>query len=201
MAARRRTTEREGAEQRRFTLLDGMIVVAAMAVGLDLIRYFDLGFDWEFHSQIWMDPRFFFHSWMIDQLVFQIFQIAIISAMIATLATLAFRLRRPRPARRRLARQPGMVAVRTVVIAWAASVPWLVLGFAGSPVSIALEGPVRSLSLVVVFAGFGVATRWGLLLLSRRWRAEPGWIDRLGRLVGIAWMVLSLGAIGLRMVC
>jgi hypothetical protein len=33
---------------------------------------------------------------------------------------------------------------------------------------------------------------WGLLGLSRRWRAEPSWIDRAGRSIGILWIVLEL---------
>ncbi len=30
---------------------------------------------------------------------------------------------------------------------------------------------------------------WLLLVLGRRWRPEPGWIDRAGRLLGWSWIV------------
>jgi hypothetical protein len=178
-----------------------MIVVASLAVGFDLIRFFDLGFDRRFHSKIWTNPQFFFHSWMLDRLLDQLFQLAIITALISSLATLAFRLRRPKPIRRRLARQPGMAAILPVATAWMASAPWLIMWFFSSSEATAYAGFGMNLSIFVVLAGFGVAIKWSMLLLSRRWLAEPGWIDRLGRLVGVAWMVLSGCAIGLRMVC
>jgi hypothetical protein len=36
--------------------------------------------------------------------------------------------------------------------------------------------------------GFTVAAIWSLLALSGRWRPERSWIDRLGRLLGVAWI-------------
>lgn len=186
---------------RRFTLLDGMIVIAALAIGFGLNRYLDLGFDWDFHSKIWMDPEFFFHSWMFPRFVGNIFKTLVMHALIATFATLVFRLRRPKPTSRRLVRQAGMSAILTVIVAWIASVPWLVLLFYGSPEPTANALFEMNLSIVVVLSGFGIVIRWGMLLFSHRWLIEPSWIDRLGRLVGLAWVVLGICAIGLRMVC
>ena len=34
-----------------------------------------------------------------------------------------------------------------------------------------------------------VAAAWLGLALSRRWRPEPGWIDRVGRLIGVLWLL------------
>jgi hypothetical protein len=34
-----------------------------------------------------------------------------------------------------------------------------------------------------------IAGAWSILLLSRRWRPEPGWIDRMGTIIGACWIV------------
>lgn len=50
-------------------------------------------------------------------------------------------------------------------------------------------------ALIVAYA---VGSSWITLLISGRWRAESGWIDRLGRLLGLVWicpLLLSLGMI------
>jgi hypothetical protein len=201
MATGTEKTEGRAGIRRRFTLLDGMIAVAALAAELALIRSLDLGIDWEFHSKIWTDTHWFFHSWMIDRLFVQIFALATTVALSSTLAALAYRLRRPRPRRRRLASQPGMAAILAAVAAWTMTLPHVAPRLSRSLDSIADELLGIDLGTAAVLAGFGVATRWGMLLLSGRWRSEPSWIDRLGRLVGVGWMALSLWAITLRMVC
>ena len=38
--------------------------------------------------------------------------------------------------------------------------------------------------------GFAVAVAWATLALTRRWRPDPTWPDRLGRLVGLVWVVI-----------
>ena len=187
--------------RRRFTVLDGMIAVAAMAAEFGLIRTLDLGFDWEFHSKIWTETRWFFRSWAIDKLVFQIFLLGVTPALCTTLAAFAYRLRSPRPGWRRVAGQSGMAAILAAVIAWMTTLPWLALRLSGAPEEVVYGFVGINLGLIAVLAGFGVAARWGMLLLARRWRSEPSWIDRLGRLVGVVWMALGLWAISLRMVC
>ena len=37
-----------------------------------------------------------------------------------------------------------------------------------------------------------VGGTWALLILDRRWRPEPSWIDRLGRCLGIYWLAAGL---------
>jgi hypothetical protein len=36
--------------------------------------------------------------------------------------------------------------------------------------------------------GCAVAAGWLILALSRRWRAEPSWLDRLRRGLGVYWI-------------
>ncbi len=38
--------------------------------------------------------------------------------------------------------------------------------------------------------GFAVAASWLVLIVGRRWRPEPSWIDRCGRAVGAYWIML-----------
>jgi hypothetical protein len=42
---------------------------------------------------------------------------------------------------------------------------------------------------VPVFVGLAVLASWMTLVLGRRWRPDPGWVDRLGRAVGVFWVV------------
>jgi hypothetical protein len=100
----------------------------------------------------------------------------------------------PRPRFRRVARQPGAtaslaVAFTVAVLALSETVvisgAWLrgklgflrlvdVLWFIGAPVII---GPA-------------VATGWLVVAVTVGWRPQPNWLDRLGRVWGIAWIVL-----------
>jgi hypothetical protein len=34
-----------------------------------------------------------------------------------------------------------------------------------------------------------VGSSWVILLAGGRWRADPGWGDRLGRLLAVMWLV------------
>jgi hypothetical protein len=40
-----------------------------------------------------------------------------------------------------------------------------------------------------------VGSVWAVLALDRRWRPEPGWLDRLGRILGAYWLVDALGVL------
>jgi hypothetical protein len=94
-----------------------------------------------------------------------------------TLAVIVMRLRRPRPDWRTLATQPGFVAC----IAGP-------LGFL-----IFLEASYLDATIKPELAIAGtVAVAWVVLAVSRRWAAEPSWIDRLGRFLGVSWIVAAL---------
>jgi hypothetical protein len=115
-----------------------------------------------------------------------------------TAALIAIRFRHPRAPLRRVARQPGLAAclavsvvsligaIRQAMLAclyWSETpgARWIdplrsILGFQWSEQS---AGPT----------GLAVGAVWLLLRLSRRWRPEPGWIDRAGIIVGVYWIV------------
>jgi hypothetical protein len=125
-----------------------------------------------------------------------------------TPAPLAIRLRRPRPVLRRLTRQPGVAALAaaTTVLAVGALDTAIVaivrLIRVTAPPQPGPREPVPSppdptwwigpIGHFVPIVAFAVLSAWVLLALSGRRRPDPGWIDRLGRLLGAAWLVLSL---------
>jgi hypothetical protein len=66
--------------------------------------------------------------------------------------------------------------------------------FGGKPGSRSTAGPGHPDEPGWTLGGFAVAICWATLALGGRWRAEPSWIDRLGRIVGVAWMVMGVAA-------
>jgi hypothetical protein len=97
-------------------------------------------------------------------------------------AFLILRLRRPRPPMHSLVRQPGFAACAAPVGCYLAALP------------LSLLGPFVPAGEVIEFAGqilVAAATplTWFFLAVTRRWAAEPSWIDRLGRILGALWMV------------
>jgi hypothetical protein len=41
-------------------------------------------------------------------------------------------------------------------------------------------------------AGLAVAIAWSMQLLAGKWNASPDWPDRLGRFLGLLWIVAGL---------
>jgi hypothetical protein len=168
---------------RRFTLRDAIVLVAATAVGFAWIRKnwgasinnFDGLGDWfDAASEMLM---------------------ALLKCW--TVAALGLRLLRPRPPLHRLLRQPGAAAcgAATIVIgidfvgfliiysARARSWPW-------PQFFMRIWEDYTSMQPDAEPFADSVAIAWALLGLSRRWRPEPSWIDRMGRGVGTLWIIL-----------
>ena len=189
---------------RRFSLLDGMIVVGAVALWLGQRRLW-----WNTDEYVWSNLRYYLFEpvpWSksrLDAVLGMSLPLTTPMMISATLLTLAFRLRKPRPRWRRLASQPGLVASLVTGLAlvagyvfacalYAIRPPFQRAGFFTSPVDDML---ICTFSYAwAPLAGFGVVVAWGLLAIMGRWRAEASWIDRLGRAVGVA--SIALGAIG-----
>lgn len=89
---------------------------------------------------------------------------------------LIMRLRRPRPPWRALLIQPGMVAALSMVF----GLFWL-----NGLVAILFPDWLAPIPRPWIAVGGSVAAAWLVLALFRRWKAEPGWVDRLGRLLGV----------------
>jgi hypothetical protein len=174
---------------RRFTIADGMVLVAATAVGSLMTRaympgfYRMMGFS-SFRS--FADPtglkRSF--SWAFGPP----------SCMVAAwmVAAIPLRLRRPSPGRRGLSRQPGFVACAAAAGSLAAGLLW-VWSMRHRPGFQRPDSFEQAWLSTTHWTASAVAGAWLTLLLNRRWRAEPSWIDRFGRLLGLYWIVQFVG--------
>lgn len=180
---------------RKFTILDGMILVAAVALGFAIRRAAEE-----------MIAQYSFNNYYL----YRTFPYRLIEAVVPFLATftlgvLAMRLRRPRPRWRPLLRQPGMAAsvAATIPIAMALYDLWTWMRFLDDPEASVAEGSVAHATygffidaptLGELYGAYGTAVgawvlgAWLILALSGRLRAEKSGIDRLGRLVGLAWL-------------
>lgn len=187
---------------RRPTLLDGMILVAATAVGLALARE-ETGWTLRHYLMPW---RAIPLEW-VGTAVYDLVLATLPLPAAWSAGLLLIRLIGPRPALRRLTVQPGAVALLAVGLALASRLAGLAVltarvwlagpspGIQGSlwsipRLSLAIvdsvhvsSGWARSLSVAVLVA-------WSLLALGGRWRPEPSWIDRAGRLLGAYWVAV-----------
>ena len=156
---------------RPFSILDGMILVAAIAAGLVLARSIFSDALRVPHNPMWASRpiSYFLLPW--------------------TLAVVPIRLRSPRPSLRRLMVQPGMAACVAVSVVTAIDVAswgiyWATLDSPNATDMLAGYWRGHSHHL-----GLAVAASWLSLVFGRFWRAERGWIDRLGRLLGLLWLL------------
>lgn len=170
---------------RRFTLIDAMILVAASAVAFVIVRPIITG------------P-------LRDQPRWAGYLAAVMGVLVTwTPTVLALRLRRPRPRFRRLSRQPGfaaglagtsIVALGILAVGLLALVRVARRGMAVRA-GMRLRPPDPSWWLGVVLhfgavVGPAVIGAWLLLTLSGRRRPSGGWLDLLGRGLGVAWIIL-----------
>jgi hypothetical protein len=174
--------------RRRFTVLDAMILTGALAIAC-----------WSgLQELVWsLDPHLYGpQPWSWPRLARITLKRTAPFASVVTMALLFLRLLQPRPSVSRLARQPGFVACLAAP---------LVLFVGGSMtfsgVSRNIYLPWRGLHFTDYFpylfqpferaeVGFAVAASWLVLIVGRRWRPEPSWIDRCGRAAGAYWIML-----------
>jgi hypothetical protein len=176
---------------RRFGLGDGLILLAALALTLAVLRANDwfgrfpgrlanwwrltlelLGAKpWSAYglttAQVWHDLA----VQVANEILVQFLSSVLLGL---TLAQPVLRLRRPRPPLQDVIRQPGLAVCLALILGTIAAVDlwWMI----GTDV-IAWIGPVLPLALL-----------WPLLGIFP-WRPEPSWIDRLGRAVGWGWVI------------
>lgn len=169
---------------RNFTILDGMILVAAVACGFALRRAMTGDYGGVFEPLNWLGRNAREPLWAVLPFL-----------MTLTPAVLLIGLRRPRPVLRRLARQPGMAACcaamlpMTVTLAGMAQVNWLRDPKSAGDPMVWLESAF-AVAEGGALTGIWVLAAWLVLAIGSRRRAERGWIDRLGRLVGIGWLLV-----------
>lgn len=186
--------------RRRFHLLDALILVAAAAPAILWTRAAigPSARQWELVADRWREFRLEHFAAVIQE---GCGPVAVPTLLAGTLAILTLRARRPRPAWRRLARQPGAVACGAAAVASAILVAMIVLADAlthdGSPNLIDLRdwfssGALGLIKHLTSTVGCVVLGAWLALASGGRWAAEPSWIDRSGRLLGACWIGLFL---------
>jgi hypothetical protein len=177
---------------RKFTLFDAIVSMSAIGLTLALART-HLTYLWANLRAIpyagttgWQSLWAYLRTrtdvtGSIVMLSFTSFEGLLVSG---TLAFLIMRLRQPRPPFRRLVRQPGMVVCEV----------WLLGMFLGFCISSFVTHP--SVGLVVVLTACAIPIAWGTLALLGRLEAEPSWIDRMSRVLGVCWAgVITLQAL------
>jgi hypothetical protein len=167
---------------RKLTLLDTMILTAATATGMALMRSCGRGFqmepkDWHWPAAIILQGTwsswYFLTAWGP--------------------ALLVIRLLPPRPRLRKVLRQPGTVACYAMILPLSVQATTFVILTAKEETDAAfmkgfLTQPYfmgeQDAGLVV----FSIVGAWLTLVLTGRWRPERNWIDRAGRFLGFAWI-------------
>ena len=172
---------------RRLNLVDGMILVAGVAVAFALTRERSRSYV-PMPAPPWNSSITPFWGRSIEGSA-ACSRVAMIWLAVLSPTMLLIRRRRPRPRGSRLWRQPGAVAclaaTATVVIelvCWIAAATAERRGFTEFFAALTYSWRLPP-------AGAAVAGAWLGLLLTRRWRPERGTIDRGGRLIGVGWML------------
>jgi hypothetical protein len=182
--------------RRRFRLADGLILIGALAFGLNSLR----GTAWlerfNERSQFWSEafseltghipqpllvkyPREDLEKLVISQVLDEVLQQALGAIVWAlTIAQPVLRLRSPRPPLGHVVREAGFVTCVTALIGYFVTLDLQVIG--------GLVLPPWS------FVGLALILLWPALGLYP-WRRQPNWIDRLGRAVGWGWIVVEAG--------
>jgi hypothetical protein len=172
-------TDDDRPRSRRFGLADMMILIVALALGLALAGpAFIIIAD-----AIRSVPRNHFQTLAGVVQFVRFLNIIVLNFLVCLIpASLILRLRRPRPPLRTLIHQPGFAACAAPVAVVLATLPLAFFapsGLAGQVIEIGGQG------LAVAAAPLA----WLFLIATRRWNPEPSWIDRLGRVLGVLWMV------------
>jgi hypothetical protein len=181
---------------RRLSLLDVMILIAATVIGAQSLHVI-----WSLlnvsHLASPLDKRPF-----LGVLVRAPHAISAAAPLIAawTVALPALWICQPRPRFRRLGLQPGIAACTAATSALGISALYRIAEVAasavsqGQPISFGDMGiwALICLDLIQKPSGVGIAVAavWSWLILGRRWRPQPTWIDRLGRALGVYWLMM-----------
>jgi hypothetical protein len=179
----------------KFALLHGMIVVAGIAVCFSM-RYGNLRYSLVISQAIeeWRTE----HSILLLVKKAQgLFLDTPPYVAIGTLTVFLMGFCPPRPALRRLTRQPGFVAcfAASSVILMSIALDLVELwAYRHVDVISARVGPQPFFNLVLTltqneqYPGYAVGVAWGLLWLGGRWRSDPSQLEGLGRALGYYWL-------------
>jgi hypothetical protein len=189
-------TRKSHPSSRRFGLGDGVILIGALALGLGSLRsgaWFDripqrIHFWREAYSELTGHipqpllvryPRKYVVRLVVSEILDETFQ-QLLGPLVwgLTMAQPLLRLRSPRPPLRRVVREAGFVTCVAALIGYFVTLDVQLIGDIVLP-------PLSFVAIALLLA-------WPALGLPP-WHAEPNWIDRLGRAVGLGWIVVEAG--------
>jgi hypothetical protein len=172
---------------RKFTILDGMILVAAMAFAMTWTPQ-NIAEVKIIQNSGPQSPR----KWaMIGY-----YMIVSLGPCLTCLGLSGFacRLLGPKTPLRRLVNEPGMVVNLSVVFVFLFELFVGVIGvglrelFVGSS-----QRPMTffwvSMSSRMFGCAMPISVSWSILVLTKRWRSRATWIDRLGIVTGVFWIL------------
>jgi len=168
--------------KRPFRLADALVLVASCALGFAFVR-------------VSLDYELTFWSLSTDLMILRGSWYAVLALFPPTVAGLLLRLRKPRPRLRTLCTQPGFVSAIMVVLVTAHN--FLCIGLDqlayGVPGKSSLYDQTNGFAMLfTVSAAAAVLASWTLLAVGGRWRPERSWMDRLGRALGVFWLLSGL---------
>ena len=177
---------------RPFNLLDAVILLAAVAAGLAWARADIAATIWarERPSGTIMGNHMLMRPVTFSDRLFTFRRGAVRFLACATAASLLLQLRAPRPHAARLMRQPGAVAVATAVAYNVVVAGGFALAFFIRAKYKPQWSDYTAQAIDVHGTAMAITAAWVILALSGRWRAEPTWIDRSCRVIGLAWIGL-----------
>jgi hypothetical protein len=148
---------------RHFNLWDGMILIAALAIGLAFGK------------------RATWHVSVPGML--SVPYAACLCLESLSVAVLLLRSRRPRPPLALVVVQPGVFACGTAVVCLIISaIMGVLVGYDHT------LWPIFEISAT----GGGITSVWLMFWLGGLWKPEKGWIDGMGRFLGVCWILMWL---------
>lgn len=182
--------------RRKFSIADGLILIAGIAAGLGFTRFIT---PYITPEMLWNDfiyPREKLSLRYFLELTQELGVIVGIPFMAAsTPAFLVIQLIKPRSPWRRLRRQPGFIVCLLPTLITA-----ITILVAGTSVGLSLWEPQGSPTdeyapayiLGGFLAGSSVLSSWVTMRLCGIYRPQPTWTDRIGRLIGLAWIAIGV---------
>jgi hypothetical protein len=170
----------EEAPKRRFTLLDGLVLLAATAIGLGGCRAF-----LDEAQRVYDSPGF-----LTLPATFHIQSAASVLVALTVALPLLGLFRRAALPFRRSARQPGFAAALAVCFFTAIKIleilrDPLMRRFPRIPWVEAFSALIRDLAS---YSGLLVAALWFVMLLGHRWRLRGDWVEAVARVVSVCWI-------------
>ena len=162
------------------TLVDAMILVAATGVGLAFIRAWSPVFYTFPYTPIPPPTWIEWSSFVVPAWAFYLMPLP----AAWSLATVAIRSLHPRPPLRLAMIQAGSAAMISASLAIALGLLYLLT-----------DSRLRSWHLgpfeyATYSAGVAVGAVWVVLASGGIWKAERTWVDRLGRVLGVYWLMM-----------